>query len=164
MGACFLVVNLSSDGLFDASGGCTDPFIRASIASIGTWDTSPLGIPVAYQWLFVLYSGAILVIGFVYMTSKLHQNDPKHRAQSVYRYISALASSPETVLAGQALQRWRIRSRGCITTVPVLTVEHLSKRVPLWRRILFYIFHLPILFLASIPAVGYVSKHVNAWL
>ena len=32
LGAGFLIVNSLSDGLFDVSGGCTDPLIRSTIA------------------------------------------------------------------------------------------------------------------------------------
>ena len=156
LGGLFLIVNLASDGLFDVSGGCTDPYIRTSIAPIGSWKFSPLGVSMAYQWLFALYCGTAVVIGFGVMTAILKKDDPKHRAKTVYRCIHILACDPDISAAREAIQQWKDQMLGCEKHTTPIVLKPPMTRVPLWRRILFYWFHLPFLLLASLPAIGFV--------
>ena len=157
LGVCFLLVNLFSEGLFDASNGCTDPFIRASIAPIGSWQFSPLGVGLAYQWLFVLYSSTLLVAGFCLMTALLDRDNPRHRAASVYRCICVIAKDPAVAAARKALQQWQAGMLGYSSLPPGHNLHATPVRVSVWRRMLFYLFHLPVLLFVSLPAIGFVS-------
>ena len=130
--------------------------------TIGSWEFSPLGVGVAYQWLFVLYSSAVLLAGFAFMTAFLHRDDPKHRAASVYRCIRVLACDPDVEAARQALKQWKGGVFGSISPAPAVNLEPPQVHVPVWRRSLFYIFHLPVLVVASLPAIGFVRLHLNA--
>ena len=140
LGLFFLLTNLFTEGLFD-DGGCTDPFIRLSIA--------PIEVSSVYQWLFVLYAASVLwVLGV--MAEILQRNDPKHKAKSVYRYICSLACDPEVIAAQQALQQWKSNCLGSSSsTQAIANTEPPDAYVPGWRKALFYIFHLPILVLGK---------------
>lgn len=162
-GLCFLIVNILTEGIWPASlvcaltasileglfdEGCTDPFIRTTIA--------PIDVSVSYQWLFVVYVSAVLWC-VATMAALLMLNDPHLRAESVYKCICILASNSETAVAA-AVQHWKTNRLG-LTVSDVADFSQARKhRVPIWRRVLFYVFHLPILFLASLPAIGYVRS------
>ena len=130
--------------------------------TIGSWEFSPLGVGVAYQWLFVLYSSAVLLAGFAFMTAFLHRDDPKHRAASVYQCICTLACDPKITAARQALHQWKAKVLALVSYAPPSNLKPPGTRVPVWRSALFYIFHLPVLMVASLPAIGFVSLFLTA--
>ena len=153
LGVCFLLasLSLSTDGLYD-NGGCTDPFIQIT--------TAPIQTTMAYQWLFVIYGSVILWL-LVIVTALLSRKDPKNRVQSVYRCMCRLATGRLRLLAvGQALQPWKVNALGTHALAGAHDSDEWFEtriRPPApWRKALFYLGHLPVVCLLSLPSMGYV--------
>lgn len=141
LGVCLLVVNASLDGLYR----CTDPVIKTSIVSVE--------VDIVYQWLFVILS--IAVMSAVALTVEiLYRDDPRHHAMHVFQCICALLRNPEIEAAKQALHWWKSKALGCIEPTP--DGSETPIRIEPWRRMLFFVLHLPVLTLASTPSIGYV--------
>ena len=141
LGVCLLVVNVSMDGLYR----CSDPFIKTSIA--------PVEVDIVYQWLFVTLSAAVM--STVALTVEiLYRDDPRHHAMHVYQCICAPLHNPEIEAAKQALHWWKSKALGCIEPTP--NGSETPRRIKVWRRMLFFVLHLPVLIVISAPSVGYV--------
>ena len=154
LGTWFVVVNLLTKGMFDDD-GCTDPFIRSTIA--------PIQVNHVYQWLFVAYSSVVLWTQG-YTAIRIDRDNPKHRAQRVYLCmcnLCGLSSDPQNEARRGAMHQWKLKSLCSNSATPHGSSRLSTPSVPLWRRVLFYVFHLPVLALASLPAIGFVlSKNV----
>jgi len=79
---------------------------------------------------------------------------------NVYRCIHDLLRSPELEATKRALDWWKWEALGL---APLPTGSELELHVGAGRRALYIFLHLPILALASAPAIGYVlSQNVPA--
>lgn len=144
-----------------------DPLIKSTIAS--SFDITAL-----YQWLFVLFCGAImLAFGIAVENLRRSCSNATERGINVLRVLQYLCLAPEMKVAQRAIQGWRTRvvegmhhcdndqhEHGAFE--PLTKATALPSVTP-GRVLLYWTFHLPLLILASAPAFGFVlSQNVPA--
>ena len=138
LGCCLLLLCASAKGVFDA--GCTDPLIRSTVA--------PVEASRVFQWLWVTFNlltigtaGLILVV--------LKREEPRQRAECVYRCLLHLVEQPSIV--DTSLEVWRSQA----------LQQSVQYDIEPWRRAAFCLLHIPIFVVTSVPAFGFVTRHAS---
>ena len=131
-GFALFALNLSTPGIYDDYNGCSDDFLRSTI--------SYNKINQTYQWLWATFSCVVLIL-VAHLTHNLVYSARVHRAYAVYRclFLFTAQASPTQM----AISMWR-------DGMP-------ARRVSAVRRGLFWLLHIPVLALASLPAMAFVS-------
>lgn len=139
----------------DFSSGCMDPLISTTFAS-------SLFVGQIYQWVFVLLSAAIMLT-FGYGLERLRRHSPASRGIRVYTILLYMCRPTEFKAAQNAIVEWRTAMVKCSANghhkdgFVKLFAMHI--KLGFWRQVFYWVFHLPLLVLASVPAFGYVSHH-----
>eukprot|EP00658_Telonema_sp_P-2_P023989 TRINITY_DN19625_c0_g1_i4.p1 TRINITY_DN19625_c0_g1~~TRINITY_DN19625_c0_g1_i4.p1 ORF type:complete len:498 (+),score=102.98 TRINITY_DN19625_c0_g1_i4:3-1496(+) len=130
--------------------GCVDPLVHVSVASVRASSV--------YQWLFVLGSLVGLALSMAAFRSIARWNE-EPRARRVHAVLGVLASESDNISAihQELVGVWYSNAHGlpCLVGVP-RTQEPDALGVALWRRVVFWALHIPLAFVASLPAAGYV--------
>eukprot|EP00658_Telonema_sp_P-2_P052147 TRINITY_DN4032_c0_g1_i6.p1 TRINITY_DN4032_c0_g1~~TRINITY_DN4032_c0_g1_i6.p1 ORF type:complete len:887 (+),score=95.56 TRINITY_DN4032_c0_g1_i6:717-3377(+) len=149
LGACgvgLVCINVLAPTVY--SPGCSDPLVRGTISGVS------VQVCVWYQWAWVCSTCGVLLIA-TRMWERLYRQDGKAQATEVLvilQRVADLLSCPEL----RAVNAWRDK----------LNLHGVHRQQPWWRRCVYYLLHLPVFALASIPAFGFVlSKNVsdNGW-
>ena len=133
-------VQASTPGLYD--GYCSDPLLRASAGQSLYADSR------TEQYIFAFFTWCILLISSG-MAVHLARCDRGRSARQVHHTLLALATRTSPRLS--AIRNWHER---CIADSVDLIIR--KGEGCGWRRILFWLFHVPIALCTSLPAVGYV--------
>ena len=128
---------VGTPGLYD--GYCGDPLLGSTAAH------SLFGESVSEQYLFCLCCWSMFVVDTGMWAFTKH-NDRRKAALNVHRILMYQVYRKSPMLT--ALSNWY---EGCKYGRSI----H-NKAVPYWRRVLFWVFHIPAAMLTSLPAVGYV--------
>ena len=126
------LLNLYTPGIFDAH-GCTDPLIRGTISAVKVNTT--------FQWQWIALNCIILGL-IIWTMESMNRRSLKGRASRLNRWLVHLVTDPHSKVVSQWCENVR-SSKLCGTTS--------------LRTFLFWLLHFPFLFLASVPAIGYVS-------
>ena len=157
--AWMLILSLVGLGLLlvnifvpDSLTGCMDPLIRTTFASSRAGPT--------YQWLFILLNAAgMLTMGLTLEHLRCRSSEA-HGVQ-VYGVLEYLCRTPELKATHRALRQWKSKL-WYNDRPPQGALEPLAKVMPsvtTWRMVLYWAFHLPLLVLASVPAIGFVRLY-----
>ena len=135
LGLCLILLFVLSPSTYSIVGGCVDPAVMITIADVEA--------QTAFQWLWVLVANAVFCTAS-FNIELLIRDDPFPRALCVYQCMHRLAKPPSSMIASIATWQAKVEIWGAHSTEAV------------WRRLLFYLLHFPLVLVGSLPAVAYV--------
>lgn len=104
-----------------------------------------------YQWLWVLLDCVVISV-IALLTERLKRNNRISKAEQVHEILLMLTHQPQPK---KAVDQWR--SNAVADQAPQDMTDKL-RSVELWRRVLFYLMHIPILLITSLPAGALLGK------
>eukprot|EP00656_Telonema_subtile_P014933 TRINITY_DN17732_c0_g1_i2.p1 TRINITY_DN17732_c0_g1~~TRINITY_DN17732_c0_g1_i2.p1 ORF type:complete len:559 (-),score=88.77 TRINITY_DN17732_c0_g1_i2:50-1726(-) len=143
LGTGMVGLNLGSESVFDAQDGCTDPFVHATIA--------PTTADTPYQYIWVVLNMAI--VGTVQLLLEIaHRQSLTPQALRVYQSLQVLVGP---IRERAVIDTWRQQMAG--------TPAAASKHNLLSRKVQFYLLHVPVLMVSSLPVMVYVlAQNISA--
>eukprot|EP00658_Telonema_sp_P-2_P081770 TRINITY_DN8475_c0_g3_i3.p1 TRINITY_DN8475_c0_g3~~TRINITY_DN8475_c0_g3_i3.p1 ORF type:complete len:1118 (-),score=247.99 TRINITY_DN8475_c0_g3_i3:75-3428(-) len=133
IGVLLAILNGLTPSVFSEGGGCVSPVVHISVASVQT--------TTAYQWMFVTMDIVCLAVSRLAIRQVQKWNE-EARIRRVHRSLSTLAAPSHDSTVQRLLHNWRANAG--------------DRKPSGGRKAVFWLLHVPVIVVASLPAIGYV--------